>query len=231
MARKDPVVRARRVARLAVPILKLWSKTWRIRYIHEERDLEARPREGTIYAIPHGELLPAVCTQGDLRMATIASRSRDGELAHQFVIRFGFESIRGSSSRGGGQALLQMLRIPKERPLAITPDGPKGPRFSVQPGILQVAKSSGRAILPIGVSARPAWRLSSWDRFLVPKPFARILIVLGRPLHVPPDADRAELLRVGERLHRRLVACHRYAERAVLHKGHGKRRQRKKSRR
>jgi len=122
----------------------------------------------------------------------MASRSRDGEIEARFLQRFGVEVVRGSTTRGGSEALRALVHaLRRGREAVITPDGPRGPAYVVQPGIIALARLTGAPIIPLTFSAAPAWRLKSWDEFLIPKPFARGVVSFGPPLFVPRRADRA----------------------------------------
>ena len=102
----------------------------------------------------------------------------------------------GSTTRGGVAALKAMIReIRSGRDVAFTPDGPRGPRFRVQPGIVQAAASTGVPILPVGYAVSRVKRLRSWDRFTIPKPFGRAIVLRGEPIEVPPDLGREEIER------------------------------------
>ena len=121
----------------------------------------------------------------------LASRSRDGELVARYVRHFGLSTVRGSSSRGGGSALRALVgAIQNGVDVAIVPDGPRGPREQLQPGVVTLAALSGAPVVPLAIGARPARRLRSWDRFLVPLPFARCVLAFGAPMRVDRDADR-----------------------------------------
>ncbi len=124
----------------------------------------------------------------------LVSQSDDGEIIARIVARQGHEPIRGSSSRGGLRALAGLIKKLKERPrpAVIIPDGPRGPRFKVQPGIITLAKKTGYPILPVSYSAKTAKIFNSWDRFMVPLPGTACQIRYGVPLWVPPDADGPE---------------------------------------
>jgi hypothetical protein len=126
--------------------------------------------------------------------AILVSRSEDGEIIARILERQGHTTVRGSTSRGGLRALSTMIRyIGKENmPGAIVPDGPRGPRFRVQPGVITLAKKTGRPILPIGYSAKRMKVFSSWDRFILPFPFTTCRLVYGRPIEVPPHAGPEE---------------------------------------
>ena len=120
------------------------------------------------------------------RGAALTSRSKDGEILAAYIGHFGIESVRGSSSRGGRAALLALKRVLNEGAVAaITPDGPRGPCYSLQPGILKLAQLTGAVILPVHIRYSSAWRLQSWDRFIIPKPFSRAELIFDVPHEVP----------------------------------------------
>lgn len=151
-----------------------------------------RAGEPVIYAVWHGRILLLPLLYGWRRARVLASRSRDGELVTRFVRRFGLEVVRGSSSRGGAQALRLLARSLKQgRDVVVVPDGPKGPPETVKPGIVALARLSGAAIVPLSVGASSEWRLRSWDGFRIPRPFARCVARFGDPISVPRLADRA----------------------------------------
>jgi lysophospholipid acyltransferase (LPLAT)-like uncharacterized protein len=136
------------------------------------------------------------------------SLSRDGELAEAALRRLGFaRSPRGSSSRGGSALLREMIRrVRAGESGGVLPDGPRGPAFAVKPGVLALASITGAPIVPVGVAAAPARRLASWDRALVPLPFARVRLCYGNALEIPKSANAAALehwrSRLAEELHR-----------------------------
>jgi lysophospholipid acyltransferase (LPLAT)-like uncharacterized protein len=138
------------------------------------------------------------------------SRHADGELISRVVERLGFRPVRGSSTRGGVPALRELLRAAERgQDLAFTPDGPRGPRGRVQPGVVQAAMTSGLPIQTSAIAIDRVKRLRSWDRFLVPRPFARVLLRYGPRVTIPPDLDhegREEHRRRLEKLMRDLTA-------------------------
>ena len=169
------------------------------------------PREKLIFAFWHNRLaLSAILYQRyilrfapDRRIAGMISASRDGALLARIFEHFGIEAVRGSSSRRGGQALLELTTwAERGYDLAITPDGPSGPRYEVQDGVISTAQLTGLPIVP--VSYRLNWKIQSksWDRFQIPLPFARCEIGVGQVLRVPREADDKER----EALRRRLEA-------------------------
>jgi lysophospholipid acyltransferase (LPLAT)-like uncharacterized protein len=151
-----------------------------------------------IYAVWHGRILILPWlnarfrrTDGARAVRVLASRSRDGELVAAFVRRFGMDVVRGSTSRGGAPALRQLARAVRAGlDVAVVPDGPRGPSCRAQAGIVSLAAATGAPIVPVGVAARPARRLRSWDRFMVPVPFARCAVVFGPALAVARTEDR-----------------------------------------
>jgi lysophospholipid acyltransferase (LPLAT)-like uncharacterized protein len=151
-----------------------------------------------IYAVWHGRILmiPWLTarlrrTRGARTVRVLASRSRDGELVARWVARFGLSVVRGSSSRGGADALrLLVASVRAGQDVAVVPDGPRGPHERLQPGLVVLAAVTGAPIVPLAFAARPARRLASWDRFLVPLPFARAAVVFGKLATVARGADR-----------------------------------------
>lgn len=177
------------------------------------------PDQGVIYAGWHGRTFLAASLFRGRGVWTLVSTSRDGEMQSRIFARFGFRIIRGSTGRGGARALLQACRVLQEgAEMAFTPDGPRGPSGVVQPGILAMAQRSGAAIVPVGVSASRRYLAPSWDRFLVPLPFSRGLMIFGSPMTVPANASSEEL----ESLRRRLEdELHRLEREAEARMGHG----------
>jgi lysophospholipid acyltransferase (LPLAT)-like uncharacterized protein len=141
------------------------------------------------------------------RLAGLVSASRDGGLLAEVMRCQGITPIRGSSSRRGAQALLEIVRAARQGlDVAITPDGPRGPRHRVREGIITAAQLSGCPIVPVGFQSRLVWELHSWDRFQIPFPFGSCRVRVGPRIDVPRDlsADRREALRnhLEEVLHR-----------------------------
>lgn len=149
-------------------------------------------RVPVIYAVWHGRLLLLPYLYGHRGSRVLASRSRDGELVTRLVRRFGLEPVRGSSTRGGGEALRLLARaLRRGHEVVVVPDGPRGPREVLKPGVIALARLSGAPIVPMAVGASREWRLRSWDEFRIPKPFARCVMRFGEPIRVA--ADRAGL--------------------------------------
>ena len=162
---------------------------------HEDRLRRFIDRgQPVIYALWHGRLLPLTYYHRGRGIAAIISRSEDGEYIARVVEGWGYSTVRGSTSRGGSSALRGLVKAARDgRSLAITPDGPRGPRQRLQPGVITVAQLTGLPIVPLAGGCTRAWWPGSWDRFLVPKPFSRVTVLYGEPRFVPRDAGATEL--------------------------------------
>ncbi len=168
------------------------AATWRIR-THDAEGLHAARAAGqrVIFALWHGELLPLLWQHRGERVALVISEHKDGEIIARIAESLGYETVRGSSSRGGGRALIGLMRqIDAGFDGAVTPDGPRGPAHVFAPGAAIAAQRTGALIVPIRAAASRAWRLKSWDRFLVPKPFARVDVSYGLPTAVDVATPR-----------------------------------------
>ena len=170
-------------------IILVLGRTWRVAHVGEDCVAGARFGAGrgpVLYAFTHGVLLPLTFTHRDRDIRVLVSQSRDGEIIARILGRLGFDTARGSSTRGGDRAALKLAALGRAGyDLAVTPDGPRGPRGSVAAGVAVVAARSAAPIIPVGVASRPAWNARSWDRFLVPPPFARVWVVYGEAIDVP----------------------------------------------
>jgi lysophospholipid acyltransferase (LPLAT)-like uncharacterized protein len=185
----------------------LLGKTLRIKWIGEESLDSIRKNQGqVIYAFWHGRMLILSYSHRWQKIHVLISQHRDGELIARIIQRLGFVSVRGSTTRGGAKALFEMAnKGASGYDVAITPDGPRGPRFKVQIGTIYIAQRSGMPIVPITNSAKSRWTISSWDRFLIPKPFSKAVIMIGEPIYVPFEATPQELEEKKEELEKRMV--------------------------
>lgn len=146
--------------------------------------------EGFLFLLWHEALLPLLWHHRRQGVAIVVSEAQDGRYLAAYAERLGYRSLLGSSTRGGARALLGAVRaLEAGTTVAFTPDGPRGPRRVVKPGILAAAARSGAWVLPIHAEADRCWRLRSWDRFVVPRPFARVRIGYGDPFRVPAGSD------------------------------------------
>jgi hypothetical protein len=173
--------------------LNVLGRTWRFRSRNAEvvRDLRRR-NEPFIFSLWHGHLLPLLWFHRDEGVKVLISEHRDGELVARAAESLGYGLIRGSTTRGANRALISLVReLEAGHEIAITPDGPRGPAHTFAPGALVAAQRVNCQILPVAIAADRAWRLRSWDRFMIPKPFARVTIAYGQPSKVGGDNARA----------------------------------------
>jgi lysophospholipid acyltransferase (LPLAT)-like uncharacterized protein len=174
--------------------------TIRIEEIHMERERGLRAKGVPfIYTLWHGRMVLCILAHLHEDIVTMASRSKDGEIIARWLERNGYVAVRGSTGKGGREALQEMVDyIGAGHRAALTIDGPKGPPRAAQLGILQLARKSGAWILPYSSACSRPWFLKSWDRYLAPKPFSRCVVVYGEPFQVPPEmSSREALQRIG----------------------------------
>lgn len=182
---------------VAYRLIRLYLSMLRIRVINEDVFIGHVEKGGkAIISIWHQRFFGVIGYAkkfGIYRPSAIISRSRDGELIAQVAIRLGFRPIRGSSSRGGREAQAALVEDLIENPAAVHGvDGPRGPKGVVKAGLIRIAQLSRATIFPVYISVDRAWILKSWDRFLIPKPFSRILIHWDDPILVPAVMNREE---------------------------------------
>jgi len=172
--------------------LALLARTWRFRARNpEEWERLRAERKPFVFVLWHGGLLPLTYWHRGRDIAVLISQHRDGEIIARVVRAWGYRTIRGSTTRGGGRALLEMIReLEAGAVVAVTPDGPRGPARQFQPGALVAAQRARVPVVPIAVRVDRAWRFTSWDVFLVPKPFARVTIAWGDPTSVRGSTPR-----------------------------------------
>lgn len=185
-------VRVALVSALGGFIIRMLAMTWRVRRVGAEAFDAMRNRdEPIIIVFWHGEFLPVAWVHRRSGMASLISRHADGEIIARIAEGLGYRTIRGSSSRGGVRALLETVqRVEEGISVGFTPDGPRGPRHVFAPGALIVAQRTGRPIIAMAATASRAWRLRSWDRHLVPKPFATVTIHYSGPEFVRAESAR-----------------------------------------
>ena len=211
----------RRVVPLAVlALLRLLDLSWRYREIGRERFDGARtPERGVVGAFLHGRtflLARFMSRPRNGRWLSMCSTSLDGDAMARVEEALGFVVVRGSSGHGGLLAITEMIERSRREPAlnaCLAVDGSRGPRGHVQGGVVALAQRTSGRIVPVTASARPAWIFKrSWDRTLLPKPFARVVIAYGEPLEVPARLDRARLDALRAELEERLVALQAEAD-------------------
>jgi lysophospholipid acyltransferase (LPLAT)-like uncharacterized protein len=179
---------------------------WRIEGFEHFEAIAAAGHQ-PIMAFWHGRILPATYYFRRRGIVVITSENFDGEWIARIIERFGFGTARGSSSRGGLKALLQLTReMTAGKPAGFTVDGPRGPARVAQPGAVWLAKATGNPVLPFHLESRTHWTLNSWDRTQIPKPFSTVSIVVGEPFYVPQDADDEKIEAARQLLDGRLKA-------------------------
>jgi hypothetical protein len=202
------------VAWLIAAALRLLASTLRYR-INGRTGPAGFPPEPLIFALWHNRL--ALCMRlyrsyarperPDNRLAALISASKDGALLAALLENHHVQPVRGSSSRRGAQALLELTSwAARGYDLAVTPDGPRGPCYTMQPGVITLAQMTGLPILP--ASYRLSWkiRLRSWDRFQIPLPLARCDLIVGEPIRVPRELTEEERTRLRQKVHAALMA-------------------------
>ena len=159
-----------------------------------------------ILALWHNRVFLSVYFWQRRRMVVMTSQSFDGEYIARFIQRFGFGAARGSSSRGGVGAIVQMVRLMRAgAPTAFTIDGPKGPRYVAKMGAVLLAKKTGNPVLPFTATAKEFWTIAkSWDHLQIPKPFTQVRVDIAPPIYVPTDADEEQLEKKRDELQRSL---------------------------
>jgi len=166
---------------------------WRTEGLEHFDSLVSTGRQ-PVMAFWHGRILPATYYFRRRGIVVITSENFDGEWIAGIIERFGYGTARGSTSRGGRRALLQLTRdLAAGKPAGFTLDGPRGPARVAQPGAIWLAKATGHPVLPFHLEANRHWTLNSWDRTQIPKPFATVALVVGEPFTVPRDADEAAI--------------------------------------
>lgn len=158
--------------------------SWRFRDQDTGRDLRGpQPLRPALYALWHEHLLPLAYLHRGQGAVAMVSLHRDGEILARVLSRLGYDVVRGSTTRGGAAAYRALVRAGRAgRPLAVTPDGPRGPRRRADPGAVRAARAAGLPIVPVAAAAERGWRLQSWDRFLVPAPGTRVWVAHGEAL-------------------------------------------------
>jgi lysophospholipid acyltransferase (LPLAT)-like uncharacterized protein len=201
------------IAGLGYPFINALGKTlrWRVEGL-EHLDAIAASGRQPVMAFWHGRILPATFYFRRRGIVVITSENFDGEWIARIIERFGYGTARGSTTRGGQKALIQLVRdMGAGKPAGFTLDGPRGPAKVAQPGAIWLARKTGNPLLPFHLEASAYWSIRSWDRTQIPKPFTTVALVVGEPLEVAPETSDAQLESARVELEARLRGLERRA--------------------
>jgi lysophospholipid acyltransferase (LPLAT)-like uncharacterized protein len=204
------------ISAVASPIIGVLGRTWKWKVEgteHYERVIASGRQP--ILAFWHGRILASLYYFRDRRIVVITSQNFDGEWIARIITRFGYGTARGSTSRGGARALVQMRRdLTDGKPVAFTLDGPRGPARVAQAGAAWLAGATGQPIVPFHIEADRAWTMKSWDRAQIPKPYSMLAVAIGEPIEVAgTEADATEHART--KLERALESLETRARRVL----------------
>jgi len=193
--------------------IRIIGPTLRYQVSIEEGGPENEHFHPAIYVFWHRCVFPATYFYRHRGIAVMTSKSFDGEYIARIIERFGFPAVRGSSSRGAVRALLGMHKVlDKGASVAFTIDGPRGPLYVAKPGPVLLARNTGAPIYCFHIALEKAWVLKSWDRFIIPKPFSRALVRVGRLMHVPADLNSDALAAYHAEMQSELDRLRHFAE-------------------
>ncbi len=186
-------LRVRIGAPVGAALLRALAATWRVRTQGADAWRESSTRGvPSLFALWHGHMLPLAWFMRGRGVYVLVSEHRDGEVIARILHALGLRTVRGSTTRGGARALVEMVRLLKAgESVAVTPDGPRGPARQVAPGTLMAAAKARVAVTPLFVTASRAWHLKTWDQFMIPKPLARVTVHFGDPVPVEADSPAA----------------------------------------
>jgi lysophospholipid acyltransferase (LPLAT)-like uncharacterized protein len=202
--------------------IQVLGRTLRVRWLDQQGLARTEGKgQGRIFNFWHGQLLTLAYTHRKQGICVLVSRHRDGECITRVLRLLGFATARGSSSNGGHQGAFEMCRHFRHgRDLAVTPDGPRGPRHRVQPGAVYLAQRTGARLVPIACAAEKRVVLNTWDRFEIPLPFSKVVIVEEQAISVPRSLGRSEVATYAAALEAALNAAQERAL-AALHRADG----------
>ena len=201
------------IAGIGYPLINVLGHTLRFRVegLHHYDAIVASGHQ-PVMAFWHGRILPATFYFRRRGIVVITSENFDGEWIARIIERFGYGTARGSTTRSGRRAIVQLVRAMKAgKPAGFTLDGPRGPARVAQPGAVWLAGATGNPILPFHLEAARAWTLRSWDRTQIPKPFTKVALVVGEPLDIPADASDGQLESARTILEQRLTTLEQRA--------------------
>ena len=202
------------ISLMASWVVRLWLGMTDIRFAFDDpSSIPHRMKRRGVYLFWHETILFPAYTHARHGIAILVSRHRDGELITQVVRMLRGRAIRGSTTRGGAAALRGMMRETRSPHLAITPDGPRGPRRTMQIGAVYLASRTGMPLVPVGCAAHDCWRIPSWDRMMLPRPGRAVRLVVGRAIDVPDGLDREGLQQARRRVQAAMDDVQQRAER------------------
>lgn len=195
---------------MGVIFLKMWYMTLRVKRVDPLGVTTGKIAGNFCIAMWHNRILGMSLFHNKCRSNTVAlaSRSKDGQVISDFIRHFGIKNVRGSSnkegrSKGGAAALIQCINALKEgHNICFTVDGPRGPKYKVQPGVIKASQKSGAKILPIIFNLNSYWEIKSWDRLQIPKPFSKLEVIIADPIEIDKAADEEQLKKCHEDLDR-----------------------------
>lgn len=192
---------------LAYPYLMALMGSSKVRHHHRERLTDVQT--GSILCGLHARGVVSGYIWRRLGYWVLVSLSRDGEMQNMLFTRLGYRTVRGSTGRGGVKATIEAIRLLRtgKETLVIAIDGPRGPRGIVQEGALLMARKSGAALVPVGISCNPRRTVDTWDNYMVPKPFCKCEVVYGEPIYIPENADEETTERIRRQLQEAIHAC------------------------
>ncbi|MBI1832751.1 MAG: lysophospholipid acyltransferase family protein [Planctomycetes bacterium] len=203
------------VAFLVAIVIRVWISTVSFRYRPfgpRLAPVDDEPRGPFLYVFWHENILVPCFQFARPDILVLISQHADGEVIAQVCKHMGFGTVRGSSTRGGMKAMREMIRAAKTCNIAVMPDGPRGPRRHVEPGVIFLAAKTGLPIVVMGIGHDRPWRLNTWDQFVLPRPFSQAVMVSFDPIHIPANATKAELEQYRQQVEKALNDATDYAE-------------------
>jgi len=203
------------IPHVGIFIVRILSRTYRLTLIDISNERSLLEKGGLIYASWHQRFFPGITFFARRKpIAIMISPSKDGEVMARIVNILGWKAVRGSSTHGGSEALAELKDLARKGyRIGHIVDGPKGPFGVVKPGLISMARVTGLPIVPTITSAESRWVFNSWDRFMVPKPFSRVVIRFGDPIPVPPDLDGDAFERVRLLVEQRMKELYKETDR------------------
>ena len=201
---------------LGAVLIRVWIGTLSLRFRSVGEDYypsRGKINRRYIYAFWHENILVPCQAFAQRDVLVLISHHADGEMIALVSKHMGWGTVRGSSTRGGAKALREMIRASENNHFAVMPDGPRGPRWHVELGMIYLAAKTGLPIILLGIGHDRPWRLKTWDRFVLPRPFSQAVCIALDPIHVPQNASKAQLEEIRQQVETALIEVTDYAER------------------